>query len=381
MTYPYGFTHRKPIKAAASGIPASTLTSYRKLLAISGDSAVGAVTTSQKFAVVAADGTTLLPHGVVKFSNTLGSVDLILRYKQTQLSSWTNGQTIAYLLYGDDGTDQDDKPGVLDSSATGYWPLDEDPSGSAPQALDWSSNANHLTSNGSMTSGDLVSALVNKGIDFDPNDTLTTAALVGGSTSPITISLSVKPVSVNSDQNLFGIGTALANSITVLLGVDNGFYNIFRNGYPTGSAADTQIAASGAGIWDRLVYQSDGSTVRGFLNGALVVSVSGTLSRGVPTDLTLARGIGSQGSNHLVGILDEVFVDSAYRHADWIALDAAEIAAPSSTFTLGAEEVFEEEVSGPFLWEALDSFAPGIEAASDFAPGFEQSDQYTGADP
>lgn len=37
------------------------------------------------------------------------------------------------------------------------------------------------------------------------------------------------------------------------------------------------------------------------------------------------------------------------------------------------------EVRGPFVWEAMDCFAPGFVEASDFAPGFEEHDDYAGS--
>lgn len=56
---------------------------------------------------------------------------------------------------------------VWDSNYVGVWHMNQDPSGSAPQIKDSTSNANHGTSNGSMTSGDLVDTSYGKGIDFD----------------------------------------------------------------------------------------------------------------------------------------------------------------------------------------------------------------------
>lgn len=56
------------------------------------------------------------------------------------------------------------------SSLITLLPLDEDPSGGAPQMLDLTSNNVDFTSAGSMTSGDSVAAKVGNGLDFDGAD-------------------------------------------------------------------------------------------------------------------------------------------------------------------------------------------------------------------
>jgi len=59
---------------------------------------------------------------------------------------------------------------AYDSSWEGYWPLEEDPSGSAPQMLDRTLNSVDLDSAGTMTFGDLVSSQVANGLHFDDID-------------------------------------------------------------------------------------------------------------------------------------------------------------------------------------------------------------------
>lgn len=62
---------------------------------------------------------------------------------------------------------------VYPASALAMWHMDQDPSGSAPQMLDSTSNDKHATSAGSMTAGDLVDAAVGKALNFDgSNDTV-----------------------------------------------------------------------------------------------------------------------------------------------------------------------------------------------------------------
>ena len=68
---------------------------------------------------------------------------------------------------------------VWDSNFVAVYHMAQDPSGTAPQILDSTSNANHGTSYGSMTSSDLIDGLTGKAIEFDGTDDY-----VGGLPSP-----------------------------------------------------------------------------------------------------------------------------------------------------------------------------------------------------
>jgi len=59
---------------------------------------------------------------------------------------------------------------VWDSDYVSVYHMAQDPSGTAPQLLDSTSNANHGTSHGSMTSDDLVDGTLGKAIVFDGSD-------------------------------------------------------------------------------------------------------------------------------------------------------------------------------------------------------------------
>lgn len=83
----------------------------------------------------------------------------------------TDSQPAADSTYGSEA--------VYPASALAYWNMDQDPSGSAPQILDATSNDRHATSQGSMTGGDLVDAAVGKGLDFDGSNDALTASVTG----------------------------------------------------------------------------------------------------------------------------------------------------------------------------------------------------------
>ena len=59
---------------------------------------------------------------------------------------------------------------VWDDNFVAVYHMAQDPSGTAPQILDSTSNENNGTANGSMTSSDLVDGFIGKAIEFDGSD-------------------------------------------------------------------------------------------------------------------------------------------------------------------------------------------------------------------
>lgn len=107
---------------------------------------------------------------------------------------------------------------VWDGNYVGVWHMNNDPSGAAPQLLDSTANGNNGTSEGGMTSDDLVDGDYGKGIDFDGvNDrfivphsselSITTGFTILSILEPITIDATWRPVygkgAADADENYF----------------------------------------------------------------------------------------------------------------------------------------------------------------------------------
>ena len=97
------------------------------------------------------------------------------------------------------------------------------------------------------------------------------------------------------------------NSITtrgLIVGFQSGHYNIYNvTGYPTGSAADTQMPCT-TGTWQHVVYASNGSTLQGYVDGVLVVNRAANLN-GVNAN-GWRLGQYTDGNSRLNGAVDEV---------------------------------------------------------------------------
>lgn len=339
MTFLAGFSKRKAIKIATAGIPSSDLAAFSKLFKISGDTDIGGETTSQKLAVTLADGVTQVPYGALSFGVSGGAATAVLRAKFDLSHSWSNGDTIGYLYYDHTATDQSNKSGVFGSSFKGYWPLEEDPSGSAPQMKDWTTNANDGTTQGSMASGDLVAGQVGNGLSLNGSTKYVDCG-TGSSlsiTGAISLGLNVKFNSVAGNQELISKDADTGGRAYALdySGTPRFYLNGSGNGMVIGNALSTAT-------WYRIVGVFNPSTLIAiYVNGVDVSSVLGAAGASIPTATTSVQiGHRSYAGNEdfLNGIADESFIYSGVLSPTWIAYDYTDQSSNSSTFTLGAEE-------------------------------------------
>jgi PKD repeat protein len=167
-----GWGYRKNItidKARVSG----SLSGFPVLIDFASDPDLRAhaLSSGNDILFTSSDGTTKLPHEIEKFTLSNGALSAWVRVPAIQSSA----NTTIYMYYGNaTAANQQDPAGVW----TGYkavWHMSENPSGSAPQILDSTSNAYHGTSGGAMTPSQQVPAKINGGLIFDgSNDNLTT---------------------------------------------------------------------------------------------------------------------------------------------------------------------------------------------------------------
>ncbi|MFQ6070095.1 MAG: DUF2341 domain-containing protein, partial [Candidatus Aminicenantales bacterium] len=130
----------------------------------------GKVQNSNGYDIVfaSADGTTKYDHEIEKYDGTSGTFVAWVRIPTLAY----NTDTVIYIYYGNTSitSSQENAAGVWSSSYKGIWHLKEDPSGTAPQMDDSTSNSNDLTTSGSMTSGDQVAGKTDGSLDLDGAD-------------------------------------------------------------------------------------------------------------------------------------------------------------------------------------------------------------------
>jgi len=113
------------------------------------------------------DGVTLLSYERERHDSANQKAEYHVKIPSVSITA----DTYFYMYYGNpsagDGANPTD---VWDSNFKGVWHLNRDPSGTAPQEKDSTSNGNDGASEGSMTSDDLVEGKVDGALDFDGSD-------------------------------------------------------------------------------------------------------------------------------------------------------------------------------------------------------------------
>lgn len=102
-------------------------------------------------------------HELISYNSSTGEYIAWVRVPSLSKSS----DTTFYIHYGDSGVSADPSSATTWSAYEKVWHMHEDPSDTAPQLYESVAQSNDGTSQGSMTSGDLVTGKIYNGIDFD----------------------------------------------------------------------------------------------------------------------------------------------------------------------------------------------------------------------
>ena len=116
---------------------------------------------------------------------------------------------------------------------------------------------------------------------------------------------------------------------------DSWFGEFFSNGTESGVTGATPIAD---GTWHYLAMVREGTSLRAYQDGALVMSktvVAGDTTNTLP--LRFGALASATPSQFFVGIEDEVRLSAVPRYADWIATDYAVQSDPANALIVGAE--------------------------------------------
>jgi len=163
-----GWTYRKKITIDNTKVDAS-LVDFPVLVALTNTNFdfTKAQPGGEDIRFTSSDGETLLKYERERHD----SVNELAEYHVKVSSVSSSADTEIYLYYGNSGaSDGEDAVNVWDSNFVAVYHMNNDPSGGSGCILDSTSNASHGTPHGSMTSGDMVSAKVGYGIDFDGSD-------------------------------------------------------------------------------------------------------------------------------------------------------------------------------------------------------------------
>lgn len=231
----------------------------------------------------------------------------------------TSSQPAADATYGSEA--------VYPASSLAYWNMDQDPSGSAPQILDATANDNHCSSNGSMTSGDLVDAAIGKGLDFDgSNDFLSRAAVLSSATW--TQELVIRPTGFTAGMNRYLTDNGTNNNWIQLFDHDSNGTPLIRAGFtPTGSSFLDSASDLAADTDYHIVVTANASTKR------LSIYINGSLSStGVKSNTVTPSSvkIGSGSSGFYLGNISLAHFANTDHPAAWATVRHATLLSPGT---------------------------------------------------
>ena len=269
--------------------------------------------------------------------------EFVLWAESSDISSTSAKTLLMYYGYPDSSaTDESDESGVFGALGEEVvWNLHEDPSSAGSGGI-LDSTANNIdgTDNGSMTTSNLISGMVDGAFDFDGSNDYVASAVAPGTTN-VTISAWIRIASApGSNGGIAGFLSDLFGDArkTLYVGTDGKLYFFTYDG----AAKTTSAPASTIPLnsWVHVVGRANGATLKTYMNGAEVGSVaSGALA---DTYLFFVNGTSgspaSNGHGYLNADVDDVRVYTYGLHAMDILTIYNNTKNSSIFWTFGAEE-------------------------------------------
>ncbi|MFN0151655.1 MAG: LamG-like jellyroll fold domain-containing protein [bacterium] len=283
-----------------------------------------------------------LDHEVEKYVATTGELVAWVR-----VPSISDG-TVIMMYYGDSSISAPtaNPTGVWNSSFKGVWHLKEDPSGTAPQMQESSTNANHGTSAGSMTTGDQVAAKIGGGLDFDGvNDVINAGSPASlDDIVPFTFSSWAYPRTMGgqSDGRIMHKGSTTARKQLQISSGGTNDLAIIVNRATTSANAEGADNSATLNAWQYVCGTYDATNgAKVFRNGVEIsyrsfVAGSGSTTSEAAFDFHIGNRPGQD--KGWDGILDEIRVANVVRSSGWMITEYNNQNAPLSFFAMGSQQ-------------------------------------------
>lgn len=347
MAFLSGYTLRKEITIDNAFVD-SDLSDFTIIVRFTDDADIGAAIDSNGYNIrfTAADGTTELKYERMAFDNGGSTATGIFFVKVPTVA--TAADTTIYIYYKSASpSDGQDAANAWNSNFIGVYHLQQDPSGSAPQMTDSTTNARHGTSAGTMTSGDLVAGHAGMScLDFDGTNDEIAVAGFPFIAPPLTVEALVNPTSDNTDeyQHIVSRGGVFVNDTNYTLAGRRlatseirRLTGYWRNG-STLYGNESSDSAVTVGSWGHVANVVDGSYNQTLYYNATSVGTDG--SNAIPTDGSQALRIGnaSDSNQPYTGKIQEVRISNVARSAAWLKFTYRNLFESDNELTFGAEE-------------------------------------------
>jgi len=288
-----------------------------------------------------------------------------------QIPALNNGIDLdIHMLYGKSTITTDQSTiATWDEDYETVWHMNQDPSGTAPQLMEFSGSGINGTSSGAMTSADLVNGKCGEGIDFDGvNDFINFGDVLIDGLSNITVEAWYNASSIPTETNPSGHnaneGAIVHKSgfsddnigLTISAGGVVGYIDNGSDNNATGSAPTLST-------WTHIVMSWNNSAIMIYRNGVLDAtqgSVSGNFINN-NNSLRIGGGHTPTTPHEFDGILDEIRISSVARSADYAATSFNSQNQPTTTigvntggdfYTVSLEEDIFHTSTGNGDWDA-----------------------------
>ena len=346
--YNASWLYRKAITIDHTQVSAS-LTNFPVLISlIDSDLAAKAQSTANDVLFTSSDGISKMRHEIESYTPSTGT--LVAWTKVFGVSNTVD--TVIYMYYGNPAApNQQVVPNTWDSNYAGVWHLPQSPTGTAPQFLDSTSNANNGTAQGGMLAGAQGPGKIADGITL--NGTSTYISTTKQATSPPTDTVEAWfKTTVASGKKIIGYedtqtGTAtVATDRHLYVGLDGKLRFGIYDGAPE---VATSTATVTDGVWHHAVGVQDDTakTVTLYLDGVVVSTVTYTGSnqsylgwwRIGAYRIYSAGWPSNNGSGYFPGSVDEVRVSTIARSSDWIATEYKNESSPTTFVSVSSEQI------------------------------------------
>ncbi|MHA2197337.1 MAG: DUF2341 domain-containing protein [Promethearchaeota archaeon] len=272
------------------------------------------------------DGTDWLDHEIEVYNQNYNNTHakFVAWVRIPSLS--TTVDTVIYMYYCNSTMGVRENPtGVWSSNYQGVWHMKEDPSGSAPQILDSTSNNRDCTSYGSMNLTDQVTGQIDGSLDFDGSDDYTQWSSVITQTTG-SYSMWIYPHSISGERNYIA-NDAWQSRIAL-------WDDVVKIETDTDAEYfDFTLSSISANVWTHIVFVRAGDVGDLYVNGSLVQQVTET-----GADALTVSCIG--GTNNLArmvdGVIDEVQITNNARTGNWIATEYNNQIDPDSFYSVSS---------------------------------------------
>ncbi|MBP7842409.1 DUF2341 domain-containing protein [Candidatus Woesebacteria bacterium] len=325
--YSEDWLYRKKLTIDATLVSGSgDLTNYPALISFTdSDLSAEALSTGNDILFTSSNGTTKLNHEIENYVSGTGTI-----------VAWVNIPTLGgstdteiYVYYGNAAaSNQETITSTWNSNYTMVWHLNEDPSGSAPQAIDPTSNNNDGTSYG-LVSGDSITGLIDKATSFASNSELyylADNATISGMGN-VTLSLWFRAASWDTSGYRFLAGKSnWSSQREYRIRTDAGYLNwhVSPDGSNTSEIGSIDITGLATNTWHQVVgtYDSTTDLQAIYLDGVQITSTtyttSGLFDGSADFAIATSGDDGGASNDDFNGDLDEVRIASTALSSDWV---------------------------------------------------------------